>query len=157
MPHYMYQVAYSSEAWASLVKTPQDRIEAVRPAVRKLGGKIESAYYAFGDYDLIAIVNMPDNVSAAAFSIAASAGGSVIGPLNPDFYLDLSTAIPNSTFLPKSMGTLDASGKGQAAFVLPKISNQNAIGLIFNHAYVVYDAKDNYYMASNPVSLRLVR
>ena len=77
--------------------------------------------------------------------------------LNPDFYLDLSTAIPNSTFLPKSMGTLDASGKGQAAFVLPKISNQNAIGLIFNHAYVVYDAKDNYYMASNPVSLRLVR
>ncbi len=77
MPRYMYQVAYSSEAWASLVKTPQDRIEAIRPAVRKLGGKIESAYYAFGDYDLIAIVNMPDNVSAAAFSIAASAGGSV--------------------------------------------------------------------------------
>ncbi len=41
MPRYMYQVAYSSEAWASLVKTPQDRIEAVRPAVRKIGGKIE--------------------------------------------------------------------------------------------------------------------
>ena len=66
MPRYMYQVAYSSEAWASLVKTPQDRIEAVRPAVRKLGGKIESAYYTFGDYDLIAIVSMPDNVAAAA-------------------------------------------------------------------------------------------
>ena len=77
MPRYMYQVAYSSEAWASLVKTPQDRIEAVRPAVQKLGGKIESAYYTFGDYDLIAIVSMPDNVAAAAFSIAASAGGSV--------------------------------------------------------------------------------
>lgn len=77
MPRYMYQVAYSSEAWASLVKTPQDRIEAIRPAVRKLGGKIESAYYAFGDYDLVAIVSMPDNVSAAAFSIAASAGGAV--------------------------------------------------------------------------------
>ena len=77
MPHYMYQVAYSPEAWAILVKTPEDRIEAIRPAVRKLGGKIESAYYAFGDYDLVAIVNMPDDVSAAAFSIAASAGGSI--------------------------------------------------------------------------------
>ena len=77
MPRYMYQVAYSPEAWAILVKTPEDRIEAIRPAVRKLGGRIESAYYAFGDYDLVAIVSMPDNVSAAAFSIAASAGGSI--------------------------------------------------------------------------------
>jgi uncharacterized protein with GYD domain len=77
MPRYMLQVAYTPEAWAVLVKQPQDRIEAVRPAVKKLGGKIETAYFSFGDYDLVAIVNMPDDISAAAFSIAASAGGSV--------------------------------------------------------------------------------
>ena len=77
MPHYLLEVAYTSQGWAALVKSPQDRIEAVRPAVEKLGGKIESGYLTFGDYDLIAIVNMPDNVSAAAFSIAASAGGAV--------------------------------------------------------------------------------
>jgi uncharacterized protein with GYD domain len=45
--------------------------------VRKLGGRIEAAYYAFGDYDLVLIANMPDNVGAAALSIAAAAGGSV--------------------------------------------------------------------------------
>jgi uncharacterized protein with GYD domain len=77
MPRYMLQVSYTQEAWATMVKKPQDRIEAVRPAVRNLGGKIETAYFTFGDHDLVAIVNMPDNVSAAAFSIAASAGGSV--------------------------------------------------------------------------------
>ena len=77
MPRYMLEVAYTPEAWATLVKKPQDRVEAVRPTVRKLGGKIESAYFAFGEYDLVAIVNMPDNVSVAAFSIAASAGGSM--------------------------------------------------------------------------------
>ncbi len=77
MPRYMYEVAYTPEAWAALVQKPQDRIEAIRPAVRKLGGKIESAYFAFGDYDIVAIANMPDNVSAAAFSLAVSAGGSV--------------------------------------------------------------------------------
>ncbi len=76
MPRYMYEVAYTPEAWAALVKKPQDRIEAIRPAVRKLGGKIEAAYFAFGDYDIVAIVSMPDNVSAAAFSLAVSAGGS---------------------------------------------------------------------------------
>ena len=74
---YMYHVSYTDQAWSDLVKKPVDRIEAIRPAVRKLGGKIETAYFTFGDYDLVVIVSMPDNVSAAAMSIAASAGGSI--------------------------------------------------------------------------------
>ena len=41
MPHYLQQVAYSIEGWKALVKKPQNRIEAVRPAIEKLGGKIE--------------------------------------------------------------------------------------------------------------------
>ncbi len=77
MARYLYQVAYTPEAWETQVKKPEDRIEALRPVVRKLGGKIEAAYFAFGDYDLVLIVNMPDNVGAAALSIAAAAGGSL--------------------------------------------------------------------------------
>jgi len=42
-----------------------------------LGGRIESAYYAFGEYDVVGIMEMPDNVSAAALSLAASAGGAM--------------------------------------------------------------------------------
>ncbi|MCH8010263.1 MAG: GYD domain-containing protein [Chloroflexi bacterium] len=77
MARYMYQVAYTDEAWGELVKKPVDRVEAIKPAVRKLGGKIETAYFTFGDYDLMLIASMPDDVSAAALSIAASAGGAV--------------------------------------------------------------------------------
>ena len=36
MPLYLHQVAYSHEGWEALVKKPQDRIEAVRPAIEKL-------------------------------------------------------------------------------------------------------------------------
>lgn len=39
MPHYLHQVAYSREGWEALVKQPQDRVEAVRPAIERLGGK----------------------------------------------------------------------------------------------------------------------
>ncbi len=46
MPSYLQQVAYSSEGWEALVGKPQNRIEAVRPAIEKLGGKIESAWFA---------------------------------------------------------------------------------------------------------------
>lgn len=77
MPQYLLQVAYTPEAWAALIKKPHNRLDAVRPAVEKLGGKIDTGWFCFGDYDLVAIVQMPDNVSAAAFSLAASAGGSV--------------------------------------------------------------------------------
>jgi uncharacterized protein with GYD domain len=75
MPHYLQQVAYSREGWEAVVANPQNRIEAVRPAVEKLGGKIESAWFSFGDYDIVVITEMPDNVSAAAMAMAFAAGG----------------------------------------------------------------------------------
>ncbi len=76
MPHFLHQIAYSREGWEALVKHPQDRIEAVRPAIEKLGGKIKTAYFAFGDYDVVVISEMPDSVSAAAIAIAFAGGGS---------------------------------------------------------------------------------
>ncbi len=40
-------------------------------------GSIKGLRLAFGEYDAIGIVEMPDNASAAAFSLAAAAGGGV--------------------------------------------------------------------------------
>jgi len=77
MPHYLVQAAYTPEAWATLVKNPQDRIKAITPAVERLGGKVQEGYLAFGEYDIVVICEFPDNVTAAAFAAAASAGGSV--------------------------------------------------------------------------------
>lgn len=77
MPHYLIQVAYTPEGWQALVTNPQNRVEAVRPAVEKLGGKIENAWYSFGEYDVTLVLQMPDNVNAAALSIAFAAGGAL--------------------------------------------------------------------------------
>jgi uncharacterized protein with GYD domain len=76
MPLYLTQVAYTQEAWQALMSNPQDRMNAIRPAIEKLGGSVISGYFAFGDYDIVAITEMPDNVSAAAIAIAFAAGGS---------------------------------------------------------------------------------
>jgi uncharacterized protein with GYD domain len=75
MPHFLTQVAYSEQAWQTLVSNPQNRLEAIRPVIEKLGGRVLNAYFAFGDYDFVLITELPDNVSAAALAIAASAGG----------------------------------------------------------------------------------
>lgn len=75
MAFYLLQVAYTPEAWAALVNNPQDRSKAVQGAIEKLGGRIERFWLSFGEYDVVGIVEMPDSVSAAAFSMAVSAGG----------------------------------------------------------------------------------
>ena len=75
MAQYLVQVAYTPEAWANLVKNPQDRIAVVGKAVKKLGGKVQNGWMAFGEYDTVVVLDMPDNVSAAAFAIALAAGG----------------------------------------------------------------------------------
>jgi uncharacterized protein with GYD domain len=76
MPLYLTQVAYTQESWQALINNPRDRMDAIRPALEKLGGKVINGYFAFGDYDIVAITEMPDNVSAAAMAIAFAAGGS---------------------------------------------------------------------------------
>src|SRR5438128_9415976 len=75
MPHYLIEVAYTPESWGKQVRHPQNRVEQMRPVIEKLGGRLESMYYAFGEYDLVAICQFPDNVSAAALSLAGAAGG----------------------------------------------------------------------------------
>jgi uncharacterized protein with GYD domain len=77
MSYFLMQVAYTPDGWQTLVKNPTNRVEAVRPAIEKLGGKIENAWYSFGDYDVTLVLQMPDNVSAAALSIAFAAGGAL--------------------------------------------------------------------------------
>jgi uncharacterized protein with GYD domain len=77
MQYFLVQVSYTSEAWRTLIKEPQNRLESMRPVVENLGGKIESSYLMLGDYDAIGILQMPDAVSSAALSMAIAAGGAV--------------------------------------------------------------------------------
>lgn len=77
MPFFLHQVSYTPEALSRLISNPQDRFEAVRAPIEKLGGKIKDSFFAFGPYDAILITEMPDSVSAAAIAIAFGAGGSV--------------------------------------------------------------------------------
>jgi len=77
MSFYLVQASYSTTATASLVKNPQDRAAAVAPIFESAGGKLHGFWLAFGDYDVVAIAEFPDNVSAAAVSMAVGASGAL--------------------------------------------------------------------------------
>lgn len=78
MAKYMITASYSAEGLKGLQKDKASgRREAVRQALESVGGKLESAYYALGEYDVVIIADLPDNVAASALSLAASATGLV--------------------------------------------------------------------------------
>ena len=77
MAYYLFQGTYTPEALAKLIKKPENRIEIVSKTVEKLGGRVIGGWFCFGEYDVVLVSELPDNVTAAAFSVAASAGGAL--------------------------------------------------------------------------------
>jgi uncharacterized protein with GYD domain len=77
MSAYLLQVAYTQQALSALIAEPQDRTQALKKNVKNLGGKLVNSWFSFGEYDLVVVVEFPDNVSAAAWSLAVAAGGAL--------------------------------------------------------------------------------
>lgn len=80
MPKYLFQGSYIGEGLKGLATeggTP--RVEAARQLFGSLGGTLECFYFAFGAEDLVVICDLPDNVSAAAFSLAINNSGKARG------------------------------------------------------------------------------
>ena len=80
MGHYMFRASYSQGGLQGVLKEgAASRVAVVEGLCSSLGGRLESAYWAFGSDDFIAIVELPDDVAAAsaAMTVGASGVGSV--------------------------------------------------------------------------------
>ena len=78
MPKYLIQASYTAEGHKGLQKDKASgRKAAVATAAEGLGGRLESMYFAFGDHDVICILEAPDNVAASALALAVAASGTV--------------------------------------------------------------------------------
>jgi uncharacterized protein with GYD domain len=78
MPKYLVHARYTTEGIQGLAKdSASGRRADVQAAVKALGGNIEAFYYAFGDDDVIVIMELPGNVTAAAFALTISGSGMV--------------------------------------------------------------------------------
>jgi uncharacterized protein with GYD domain len=78
MPKYMIEATYTLEGTRGLLREGgSKRREAVKAALKSIGGKVESFYYAFGSTDVYVILDAPDNISAAACATAINSTGAV--------------------------------------------------------------------------------
>jgi len=76
MAKYLIRASLSREGIQGTLKEGGvARRAAVDRLMRSVGGTLDAFYYAFGDDDLYAIVDCPDNVSVAAASLTVAAAG----------------------------------------------------------------------------------
>ena len=75
MSLYMVQFAYTSEAWAALVDTQEDRSVAIAKVAEAMGSRMVSYYLSFGEYDGFTLIEAPDELTAAAVVMVAAKTG----------------------------------------------------------------------------------
>jgi len=75
MAHYLIQATYTAEARKALTAHPEDRVRGVAALMERLGGKLETFYFAMGKYDVVAIAELPDDVAAAAAALTVTGAG----------------------------------------------------------------------------------
>ena len=76
MPKYLLQVSYTLDGVKGvLAKGGSARVAAAKAAAESAGGSLDSLYFAFGDVDVFALADLPNNEAAAALALTVSGGG----------------------------------------------------------------------------------
>ena len=78
MARYLLKASYTAEGTKGLAEAgASSRLEVLKKTVASVGGSMECMYWAFGADDAILIVDLPDNVAAAALASAVGMSGAV--------------------------------------------------------------------------------
>jgi uncharacterized protein with GYD domain len=109
MPFYCHQVSYTTDARKRLLSDPNDRYEAVRAPIEKLGGTLQSSFFTLGQFDVLVISEFSVDVSPAAFAVAFSQGGAIASihtipllPLPEVRNLETDSAVPQTKSRPSA-------------------------------------------------------
>jgi len=79
MSKYLISASYTAEGTKGVIKGGGGtaRRAAVQQMAQAVEGKVDAFYYAFGEDDVYVIIDVPDNVSMAALSMAVNSSGAV--------------------------------------------------------------------------------
>ena len=77
MAKYLVLFSFTSESAKRFVAKPSDRAAIVREVAESAGGSLEWYYWMFGQYDGVAVFDLPDSHTMAAVSLATASSGAL--------------------------------------------------------------------------------
>ena len=75
MTRYLFKTEVSPQYFATLIRNPEDRTQAMRSLYEAMGGKLEAFYFGAGESTSYAVVQVPDEVALEAIGMAVFASG----------------------------------------------------------------------------------
>jgi uncharacterized protein with GYD domain len=76
MANYIALISWTEQGVKAYGNT-LDRAEAAAELARKLGGSLTQIFWTMGEYDVVGVLEAPDDESATAFALALSSQGNV--------------------------------------------------------------------------------
>ena len=77
MSHYLVEVGYTAQSWSTQIDKQANVVERITPALEACGATLECMYYAFGEVDLVGVIDFPSPEDAAAFALAVGSSGAL--------------------------------------------------------------------------------
>ena len=115
MAKYLVTGSYTSESWAAQIENPQNRIEIIGKQMEAMGVKILDGYLAFGNTDLVIIIEGPDDITAASMLIKVASTGAVTN-LSTTVLIDPEDAV-EAMKKAKDFGLVDGLGNADKIWV----------------------------------------
>jgi uncharacterized protein with GYD domain len=76
VPTYIALMNFTDQGIRSVKETTK-RADAAKEAARKLGVDMKQIYWTVGQYDLVTVIEAPNDESATAFALSTSSAGNV--------------------------------------------------------------------------------
>jgi uncharacterized protein with GYD domain len=76
MTSYIVLMNWTEQGARSVRESPK-RLDAARKQLGDMGGSFKAFYLTMGEYDMVAVVEAPDDAVLARFSLMLAAGGNV--------------------------------------------------------------------------------
>ncbi len=76
MPTYIHLTRYTGEGIQNIADSP-DRLADAKDLAASLNGEFKQFFLTFGQYDIVAITEFPDDETAAQFALGVASEGSV--------------------------------------------------------------------------------
>jgi uncharacterized protein with GYD domain len=76
MPTYIALMNFTDQGIRSVKETTR-RADAAKDAAKKFGANMAQIYWTVGQYDLVTVIEAPNDESATAFALSISSAGNV--------------------------------------------------------------------------------
>ena len=76
MSHYILLINWTEQGISKIKESP-DRYSSFKALVEKAGGKLIGGYYTFGEYDVVIIIEAPNDEAVLSLMLKVGSAGNV--------------------------------------------------------------------------------